>query len=675
MTSRGGPGPRASLTGLLLLTALVHAPGSAAAPARRVPVLRPTQGHEALVVRVVDAETGQPLPARVVVRDAAGKVVESRYEHLPGLFTDEQGALEMPLRPGAYTLEVLRGIDSLSREVAFNVHPGVGVEAAVPLEPWLRLRPMGWANGDAHAHLYSDTSGDPAMLATVRRICRAQGVDFLCACQGWAGYAGAGWRDAFAAHSDARFRLLYGAEMPKYRTGHTFWFGLDSTRGLFDDSMDVTYENGYYQSPSGSGWTFDSLPFPAIPDLELVPRLRAAEDAVAVVPHPTSWWWQKRGDSEKYVTNVAVSLPAGLLAGGAWGAMVVMGYDRDQDFYQDLWFQVLNEGYRMAPVGELDGGYGPDGRFHYGRVRTYAKVGDEIDRSSLVRAVRANHTFVTSGPVVLARLGQDYEPGDVVPADGRARELRVSAFASGDRHDRLSYVVLFRNGRIHRLWDLRRRAPRRFEQRIALRETSAAWYVLKAYSGKASRTPEQLDVRANAERIAAGNFPGSLPDDGDVCLTSPFYFRSSATPVEPAPLRSRLQLRLVDPSSGTLVQDATVHVFVNGRRIESLSAPLGEILAEVPAGAVLVLEAPGRPLLHRKLSLDYPPLRERVERLASGAWLEGFGGRSRLQPGQVPWRAFGFAETKALLTAVDWTVPWQSNERDPLWARFERAFE
>jgi beta-glucosidase-like glycosyl hydrolase len=54
-------------------------------------------------------------------------------------------------------------------------------------------------------------------------------------------------------------------------------------------------------------------------------RLFVAEDAVAVVPHPTSWWWQKRGEIEKYVTNVAVSLSAALLGGGTWGAMAVMG--------------------------------------------------------------------------------------------------------------------------------------------------------------------------------------------------------------------------------------------------------------------------------------------------------------------------------------------------------------
>jgi hypothetical protein len=647
----------------LLLLAIVGAVGAAG----------PEPGGAGLAVRVVAARDGTPLPARLVVRDAGGKAVESRYAALPGVFTDEQGRYEMPLRPGAYTLEVQRGIDSVSETRSVTVRPGAVAEVTVRLEPWLCLREKGWANGDAHAHLYTDTDRDQAMLATVRRICRAQGVDFLCAVQTWAGFGGESWREALARVSDDRFRLLYGAEMPKYRTGHTFWFGLESTRGLFDASMDTTYENGYYQSPLGSRWTFESLPFPVVPDVETVSRLAAAEDAVAVVPHPTSWWWQKRGEVEKYVTNVAVSLPVGLLAGSVWNAMVVMGYDRDHDFYQDLWFHVLDEGYRMAPVGELDGGYPPDDRFYYGFIRTYAKVGETLDRQGLVRAVRANHTFATSGPVVLAGLDGGYEPGDVVPADGRARALRVEAFASGDRQDRLSYVVLFRNGRVHRLWDLRALSLRTFEATLDLREDGRAWYVLKAYGGGASRTPEQLDVRANVEAAAAGR-PVSLPDDAGVCLTSPFYFRRPGEPVEPPPFRSKMRLRLVDPQTGGPVRGATVRVQAGGRTADRLSAPLGEVEAEVPVGSVLVLEAPGRPTLRRTLSLDYPPVRARVERLANGAWLADFGGRDRLRPGQVPWAAFGLAETRALLAQVDWTVPWQPNERDPLWEPFEKAF-
>ena len=145
MTRGRGPGLRSDLAGLLLLTALLHAPGSGAAPARQVSVLRAMPGREALAVRVVDAGSGEPLPSRIVVRDAGGKVVESRYERLAGVFTDERGMLEMPLRPGTYSVEVHRGIDFLSRELAFDVQPGVGAEATVPLEPWLRLREKGWA--------------------------------------------------------------------------------------------------------------------------------------------------------------------------------------------------------------------------------------------------------------------------------------------------------------------------------------------------------------------------------------------------------------------------------------------------------------------------------------------------------------------------------------------------
>jgi len=633
--------------------------------------LPPARGT--LAVRVLDARTGEPLPARVVVR-RGDAVVETRYRTLPGVFTDEQGLLEMPLGAGAHTVEVHRGIEHLSEESRVVVRAGERAEAVVRLEPWLSLREQGWVNGDAHAHLYSDAPRNHDMLATVRRICRAQGVDFLCACQTWSGFSDTTWREGFGAHSDSRFRIFYGAEMPKYRTGHAFWFGLQSTRGLFEAAMDVTYENDYYQSPAGAAWTFDALPFPAIPDLEVLARLRAAEDAVAAVPHPTSWWWQKRGEVEKYVTNVAVSLPAGLLGGGAWSAMVVMGYDRDHDFYQDLWFHVLDLGYRLAAVGELDGGFPPEDRFHYGYIRTYARVGTTLDRESLAAAVRAGHTFATSGPVVLASIDGRHQPGDVVPADGRARELRFTAFASGDRKDRLAYVLLFRNGRIHRLWDLRVRGLRRFEDALPLRETDDGWYAMKAYSGAASRTPEELDVRANVERIAAGRPGRALPGDADVCLTSPFYFRRSGAPAEPAALRSRLRLRLVEPGSGAPVRGATVAVRLAGREIERLAAGDGELRAEVPAGALLVLEAPGRPRLHRVLYLDYPPARAIAERLASGSWLESSGGRARLRPGQVPWSAFGFGETKALLSDVDWTLPWQPNERDPLWDAFEAAF-
>ena len=656
-----------SVAGLLLARPAGTPPRAAAGTGV---VVRSRSGSRSLGVRVFDASGGTPLPARVVVRDASGKPVKSEYQHLPGVFTGEDGSLDLPLAPGRYTLEVYHGIDFVSQEHAFEVLANAGAEAEVRLQPWLPLRKLGWANGDAHAHLYTDTPRDHAMAATVRRICRAQGVDFICACQTWAGYHDDDWREGYAAVSDGRFRLFYGAEMPKYRTGHTFWYGLSSTRGAFQGAMDESYESLYYLVAENPRWTFDALPFPNIPDLELVTRFRAAEDAVAVAPHPTSWWWQPRGEVEKYVTNVAASLPVGLLGGGAWDGLVVMGYDHDHYFYQDLWFHVLDEGYRMTPFGELDGGFPPADRFYYGSVRTYLEVGQETSRETIVRAARAGHAMVTSGPIVLAGLDGGYEPGDVVPADGQTRTLHVSAFASGVREDRLSYLLLFRNGRIHKLWDLRQNAPRRFEARVPLRESDPAWYVLKAY-GLTARTPEQLDVRAVVDRVAGGTLDGPWPGDSEVALTSPFYFRRPGTPADPPALVSHVRLRLVDPTTGEPVRDATVRVRLGGRVVDRRRAVDGNAELPVPLSSVLVLEAPGRPTLHRTLYLDYPPQRERLERLASGRWLDAYGGHERLRPGQVPWAAFDLAGTKADLEDVEWTVRWRANERDALWEGFE----
>jgi hypothetical protein len=145
------------------------------------------------------------------------------------------------------------------------------------------------------------------------------------------------------------------------------------------------------------------------------------------------------------------------------------------------------------------------------------------------------------------------------------------------------------------------------------------------------------------------------------------------SPAEPPPLVSRLRLRLVEPDTGAPVREAAMAVQVRGRVTSRIAASNGELRAQVPAGAVLVLSAPGRPTLRRTLYLDHPKPRARLERLANGSWLGEYGGRGRLGPGQVPWSAFGFAETKALLSDVDWTIRWEANERDRLWETFEAA--
>src|SRR5436190_19237396 len=183
--------------------------------------------------RIFDGESKKHLPSRIVITDSSGKVVESYYQNLPGSFTNEDGSFEITLDPGQYELTVFHSIDYESQKMRLVVTRDSGSQAEIHLHPWYPLKKNGWVCGDGHDHLYTDKKPDTAMAATLRKICLAQGIDFVCAAQGWAGYNDSNWREGYSRFSDSNFLLYYGSEMPKYRTGHTWWLGQKSTRDYF----------------------------------------------------------------------------------------------------------------------------------------------------------------------------------------------------------------------------------------------------------------------------------------------------------------------------------------------------------------------------------------------------------------------------------------------------------
>ncbi len=248
---------------------------------------------------VADAKTGERLSARIVILDESGNAVNSYYNHLPGFFTNEDGSFEQELEEGTYTLTAYHGIDYESQEMQIELGPDQGFEANIFLKPWCSLKEEGWVNGGGHCHLYTEIDKDTAMLGKVRKICLAQGIDFLCSAQGWSGYNDSTWREGYAKYTDDRFIMHYGSEMPKYRTGHTWWLGQTRTRGYYWNAIDKNYEEKYYQADIGTAWSYAAINFPNIPNPDVVQGRKKAENAVAIMAHPTSWWVQDRGEITK----------------------------------------------------------------------------------------------------------------------------------------------------------------------------------------------------------------------------------------------------------------------------------------------------------------------------------------------------------------------------------------
>ena len=421
-------------------------------------------------------------------------------------------------------------------------------------------------------------------------------------------------------------------------------------------------------------WDFSDLPFPNIPDVHLVPHFKKADGATAIMPHPTSWWWQKRGEIEKYTTNKVSYLPFALLSGGLWDGMVVMGYDPDHYFYQNLWFSVLNEGYRMTPVAELDGGYEPGTEFYYGSMRTYYGVEDGLSMSGISEAVREGRTFVTSGPMAFLDIDSQFQIGDVVPADEEIRELNITALSSGEKDDYLSYVLVIRNGEILKLWDLRKDKLRKSELNLEISETEDAWYVVKVYGRTAPGDTALLDVMSVCEKISDGSLGKAVSQENNIFLSSPFYFRTGDL-VEPEPLRSEVRLSVVKPDSSNPVEKGIVSILTLDGLRQTIPLQRGRAEFEMPVNGLLRIEADGYPTIHRSLYLDYKRHRDLLEELASGRWLNRNDWKEILAPGQVPWDAFRFEEVRQVLSTAKWTLELKENERDPLWEPFFKIFE
>ena len=122
-----------------------------------------------LVGRVVDADTGKPIPARVYVRSPKGEwlFVKSASSAGSALSYREQwvplpGSVEkhttlsahpfrIELKPGKYTVTIERGKEyfPLSREVTVAKEP---IRETFRLKRWMDMARLGWYSGETHVH-------------------------------------------------------------------------------------------------------------------------------------------------------------------------------------------------------------------------------------------------------------------------------------------------------------------------------------------------------------------------------------------------------------------------------------------------------------------------------------------------------------------------------------------
>jgi len=512
----------------------------------------PAEGALATVRgRILDEASGQPLAARVSIRAGGGQAVGTLYPRWPGFWAD--GSFEAKVPPGPVVVAAQCGPEYWHFSRPLELAPGEQADVEIALRCWVDMPARGWYAGDNHLHPIHGEREYEADLARVALAARAEGLRYASAAQSWGRRYTLRELEAECRRlSGEQFTLWWNLEYPKTSLGHAWFLLAQSFEGMTGEPAD--YE-GHARVRAGGG--------------------------LVCIAHPLRWWMSEG----KFVTNMASELPFDLAAGPTFDAIEVM-YDAADDVQaQQLWFMLLDMGYRLPGLASsdtcLDRPAGPIP----GRRRVYTRVEGGFSLKAVAQAMRRGRNFVTSGPLLLFDIGGHW-PGAELPADGRPVEAHIEAFCSGDPNERLTQVQLIRNGEVAQAWDA---TERQATLRYTIRESEDAWYVVKC--------------------------KGKNPDQA--ALANPIYFRTPGFK-PPEAVRTRLHVSIKDQESG---QPMNAHVTILdplGAVLDERQAPAGQCELTVPPTSSIRVSAQGHQPVTKSIFRD-TPLRTLVDEIASGS--------------------------------------------------------
>ena len=171
---------------------------------------------------------------------------------------------------------------------------------------------------------------------------------------------------------------------------------------------------------------------------------------------PAGAAWRQRGERVARMIHEAGALAvqqilhAGRYGGGRAGLSLVLPHGV-LDFLEilqfgrgryDIWYQILNSGFRLTPTAGTD--Y-PWGWSFPGRERFYTRVRGRFSADKWIEAVRAGETFVTNGPMLVFRInGKRMGETVELPAPGT---VSIEAQVLFDpRRDLVSEIEIVENG-------------------------------------------------------------------------------------------------------------------------------------------------------------------------------------------------------------------------------------
>lgn len=379
-------------------------------------------------IKVVDAETRQPVACRMHLKNMAGKPVNpARYAKgakLP-FWRDHfvfSGAVTLSLPPGTYTFELERGPEYRDWSGHFTLERDSQDERVIELHRTCHMAAEHWWSGDLHVH---------RPLEDIELLMHAEDLHVAPVITWWNDrqlFPDGKLPEQSVVRFDGNryYETLAGED--EREGGALLYFGLREPLPLAGSQREYP------------------------PPMTFLLQARQQQGVHVDVEKPF-WWdvpvWLASGlvDSIGLLNNHMCR--GEMLGNEAWGKPRDRRRLRDPwgngQWSQEIYYHVLNSGLRIPPSAGSASGVLPN-PVGYNRVYVHVR-GEGLDYGAWWEGLRAGRVVVTNGPLLRPQANGEL-PGHVfrVPA-GQA--LKVELALSMANRDPISYIEIVRDGRVY----------------------------------------------------------------------------------------------------------------------------------------------------------------------------------------------------------------------------------
>lgn len=376
-----------------------------------------TPGKILIEGEIRDAQSNQPIPARIYIRHSAGQWhfpkspggSAVRYERINWINTNvvemhstlSAHPFQVELPSGQYTFRVERGKEYFPETKSVTVSNGLP-KLEFKLKRWINLNERGWYSGDTHNHRNPAELGNVLLSEDVN--VGLPMVDWTTVSTVAPTASDRGFSENFGdrpVHIDATHVWHpRNTEYEIFRTGNsTHTLGallILNHRTRFDQPVfplralaDKARQEGALLDLEKHNWDWS---------LALVPLLKIDLFELANNHH-----WQ----TDYAITNWGVPAPA-------WMKLAGSGTDNERDWTHygfQTYYALLNSGFRLRPAAGTANGVHP---VPLGFSRVYVQLDQPFTFDDWMRGLNAGRSFVTTGPMIFSKASGKW-PGENFP--------------------------------------------------------------------------------------------------------------------------------------------------------------------------------------------------------------------------------------------------------------------